>query len=128
VIEITPFRAQRAHSPYNIFDVRLAAGLWLCCGFRMIHRAFKPFANGDCDRSSGLHSIGSKYCFPDACGDATKLQNFTYCDEHSREGGHDLGMLHDDVVYWLARIQRLLVRHRCGDLGDPTWQSMTWME
>jgi hypothetical protein len=39
-------------------------------------------------------------------------------------------MLHDDVVYWLARIQqpeRLLVRHRCGDLRDPTWQSMTRM-
>ena len=29
-----------------------------------------------------------------------------------------------DVVYWLVRIQqpeRLVVRHRCGDLRDPTW-------
>ena len=44
---------------------------------------------------------------------------------------HNFGMLHDDVVHWLARIQqpeRLLVCHRCGDLRGPALKSTAGME
>jgi len=125
----------RSFSLANVdtLDGHLVGWLCLCCGFghRRINCAFEPFADGDCNRPSGLHNMRCKYYAPNACRDAREQHDVTYRDEHSRDGGHNLGMLHDDVVNWFAHIQqpeRPVVRHSCGDLRDPTWQSMTGME
>lgn len=120
----------------DIFEDHLDAWLSLFCGLghHRIHCAFKPFADGDCDRLSSLH--GTSIMLP--------VQTETQAETPGRNRmSHSLmpptvmstvetvrynfGMLRDDAVHWLARIQqpeRLVVPHRCGDFHGPTWRSM----
>ena len=107
---------------------------------RRIHCAFKPLRTVTVIASAAFTAWGASIMLPMQAETRAEMPGRNRMS-HSlmpptvmstvETARFNFGMLRDNAVHWLARIQqpeRPVVRHRCGDFRGPTWRSMAGME